>query len=131
MKKTIADFRQYLLNEEKSKATIEKYMRDIKAFFAWVSDKIIDKATVIQYKEFLTSSYAPASVNSVISSLNHFFAYNERYDLRIKSLRIQKQIFAEHEKELSKREYERLLTAAKCKKTEDYFILCRQYVQQE
>lgn len=127
MKKTkemlINNFKQYLLNEEKATATIEKYLRDIKAFLIWISGKTVDKSTVLQYKEFLTSNYAPASVNSVISSLNSFFVFNERYDLRVRSIKIQKQIFATREKELTKQEYERLLNAASSNKNQRLYYL--------
>lgn len=67
--------------------------------------------------------YTPASVNSALASLNSFFAYNEWYDLRVKSLKIQKQIFASDEKELTKAEYERLLRAAQSKKNERLYLL--------
>ncbi len=123
MTKTISDFKQYLLNEEKSTATINKYLHDVKDFINWVSGKIIDKTTVLQYKDYLISKFAPASVNSIISSLNHYFSFNERYDLRVKSLKIQKQIFATKEKELTRQEYERLLNAAKSKSNKRLFYL--------
>lgn len=123
MTKTISDFKQYLLNEEKSTATINKYLHDVKDFINWVSGKIIDKTMVLQYKDYLISKFAPASVNSIISSLNHYFSFNERYDLRVKSLKIQKQIFATKEKELTRQEYERLLNAAKSKSNKRLFYL--------
>ena len=47
----------------------------------------------------------------------------EWYDLRVKKLKIQKQIFASTDKELSKAEYDRLLQAAKQKKNERLYLL--------
>ncbi len=119
----ILDFEGYLINEEKAAATLEKYMRDVKAFFIWVSGCEIDKRTVLDYKEYLTGKFAPASVNSVLSSLNSFFEFTGMYNLKVKMLKIQKQIFARRDKELTKAEYERLLDAAKLKKNERLFYL--------
>ena len=87
----IENFENYLINEEKASATLEKYMRDIKAFFEWISVTEIDKRKVLDYKEYLISKYAPASVNSVLSSLNSFFEFNNWYEMKVKMLKIQKQ----------------------------------------
>lgn len=121
--KLIKNFRNYLINEEKSDATLEKYIRDIGAFLAWLCGRGVDKQTVLEYKAYLVENYMPASVNSVLSSLNSFFTYNEWYDCKVKSLKIQKQIFASKDKELTKAEYERLLDAAKSKKNERLYLL--------
>lgn len=122
-KNLIEKFKQYLIEEEKATATLEKYVRDITAFFAWLAGSELDKITVLRYKEHLTTNYAPASVNSVLSSLNSFFEYNDWQGLKVKMLKIQKQIFAERSKELAKAEYERLLVAAKQKKNERLYYL--------
>ena len=98
-------------------------MRDVKAFFTWVSGCEIEKRTVLDYKEYLTGKFAPASVNSVLSSLNSFFEFTGMYNLKVKMLKIQKQIFARKDKELTKSEYVRLLNAAKQKKNERLFYL--------
>ena len=65
----IENFKNHLINEEKASATLEKYMRDIKAFFEWISGTEIDKRKVLDYKEYLIGKSAPSSVNSVLSSL--------------------------------------------------------------
>ena len=122
-KELISKFRQYLIEEEKATATVEKYTRDINVFAAWLGEKTLDKETVLIYKENLTQNYAPASVNSVLSSLNSFFAFNEWYNLRVKNLKIQRQIFANKDNELTKDEYKRLLTAAKGKGDEQLYFL--------
>ena len=112
-KKLIEKFRLYLINEEKSEATIEKYIRDIIKFRMWVSGKTLNKKIVLEYKQFLIENYAPTSVNSMLSSINSFFEYNEWFDCKVKALKIQKQTFSTEDKELTKSEYERLLKAAK------------------
>ena len=87
MKKTITlnqilEFKKHLLNEEKSSLTVEKYIRDVTAFYAWSNNREIEKADVIAYKELLTRTYKIASVNSVLSSINSFFTYLERFELK-------------------------------------------------
>ncbi len=121
--KLIEDCKKFLISEEKSEATVAKYIRDICAFSEWLCGRNVDKTAVLEYKAYLMENYKPASVNSVLSSLNNFFTYNEWYDCKVKSLKIQKQIFASKEKELTKAEYERLLDAAKSKKNERLYLL--------
>ena len=119
----INNFRIYLYEEERSDNTIEKYMRDIRFFREWLQDKSIDKSIVIEYKKELCERYAIKSVNSMLSSINAFFVFMGWYDLKIKTLKIQKQIFAKDEKELTKDEYKRLLNAAKSKGNQKLFLL--------
>ena len=92
-------FEQYLYEEEKSDNTIEKYMRDIRFFREWLGGKGVDKSVVLAYKKELCEKYLPASVNSVLSSLNSFFTFNEWYNLRVKNLKIQRQTFANKDNE--------------------------------
>ncbi len=116
-------YKRYLLEEEKAFATIEKYMRDITAFKEWLENRELNKEAVLEYKEYLKDIYMPASANSVLSSLNSFFAFNEWYSLKVKTFKIQRQIFAIQDKELTKSEYERLLTEAKRKGNEKLYLL--------
>ena len=119
----IDNFKNHLINEEKASATLEKYIHDIKAFYEWANETQIDKRKVLDYKEYLIGKFAPASVNSVLSSLNSFFEFNKWYEMKVKMLKIQKQIYAQRSKELSKSEYERLLGAAKRKSNQRLYLL--------
>lgn len=119
----IESFKNYLIEEEKSKNTIEKYIRDITFFMDWLCGQEVTKILALEYKKELCEKYAPASVNAAISSLNSFFCFIEWHDIRIKALKIQRQIFSSKDKELTKAEYERLLTAAKDKKNQRLYYL--------
>ena len=119
----IQKFKEYLIDEEKSAATLDKYIRDITVFMVWSNSQELCKSFVLEYKQEIIEKYAPASVNSILSSLNSFFAYNEWYDLKVKALKIQRQIFASKDKELTKAEYERLLVAARQKKNQRLYYL--------
>lgn len=105
-------FEQYLKAEEKSSATVEKYLRDIRGFYCFMTDRPISKEETISYKEYLTQQYAPASVNSMLVALNCFLRFIGRADCCVKQLKIQRQIFCREEKELTPHEYKRLVKAA-------------------
>lgn len=123
--KIMERFQCYLYEEEKSDNTVEKYMRDLLAFYQWLGEKKqIEKKVVIEYKEKICEKYAPRSVNSMLSSLNAFFLFIGRHDLKVKTLKIQKQIFADSEKELTKPEYRKLLnTAQELKDDRLYYLM--------
>ena len=116
-------FSEKLVDDEKSPATVKKYVRDAEDFCMRMGRKGVDKYAVLEYKEYLIERYAPASVNSKLSSLNSFFEFNEWYELRVKTLKIQRRLFADKELELIKSEYERLLTAARESDDERLFLL--------
>lgn len=106
-------FRATLVGEEKSKATVDKYLRDLETFYRFARGKVITKELVIRFKQELVERYAPASVNSMLAAINRFFKEQGWYDCVVKSLKIQRQSFREKERELTKAEYFRLLQAAK------------------
>ncbi|MBS6396064.1 MAG: tyrosine-type recombinase/integrase [Clostridiales bacterium] len=111
----LEEFRNELLKEEKSAVTIEKYMRDVKAFFAHMENTAISKERVIGYKQDLRERYADTSVNSILAALNRFFKFAGWYDCTVKSLKVQKKAFRAGNRELTRKEYYQLLDAAKTK----------------
>ncbi len=121
--KRINSFENYLYEQEKSDATIEKYIRDVIYFKKWLTTDEFTKRDVLEYKKHLIKNYAPKSVNSVLSSLNSFFEYNRWYDLKVKTIKIQRQMFADNGKEITKSEYERLLLAASKKSNKRLYYL--------
>ena len=106
------------MEEEKSDATIEKYIRDVTAFATYINGAAITKETVIAYKQhLLDESYAVRSINSMLASLNSLFCFLGWTDLKVKSLKVQ-QVFCPEEKELTRAEYERLCRTAQKKHNE-------------
>ena len=116
--KMIAKFKEHLILEERSVATIQKYIRDVKAFTAYAQNSAIAKEIVIAYKKYLQENYAVRSVNSMLASINSFFSFFGWNDLKVKSLKLQQQVFCPEEKELTKAEYTRLCRAAERKNNE-------------
>ena len=111
---TIEQFHSYLQQEEKSPATVEKYIRDARAFRKFAGKQKVTKELVMEWKDSLVSGeYAVRSVNSMLASINsllHFLGWEE---CRVKSLKTQRQTYCPEERELTKAEYMRLLKAAK------------------
>lgn len=113
---TIRQFEHHLIREEKSRNTVEKYIRDVTAFAKYLGRKAVGKEYAIAYKQhLLDNGYAVRSVNSVIASLNSLFGFMRIQDCRLKSVRLQRQIYCSEEKELTREEYVRLINAAKQK----------------
>lgn len=116
--KAIAEFKEHLILEERSEITVEKYIRDVKAFTAYTQNTSVTKETVIAYKKHLQENYAVRSVNSMLASINSLFMFLGWYDLKVKSLKLQQQVFCPEEKELTKAEYTRLCRTAERKHNE-------------
>ena len=122
-KENIKKFEEYLYAEERSGNTIEKYIRDVRFFRGRLQGGNVDKSALVKYKKELCERYAAKSVNSMLSSVNAFFVFMGWYDLKVKTLKIQRRIFSDKSKELSKAEYERLLAAAKNRKNKRLYYL--------
>lgn len=108
----IEEFAKYLKSEEKSRNTIDKYVRDARAFAEYANGREITKDVVVAYKHNLQRKYAVGSVNSMLAALNSLLAFSGRRDLKIKSVKFQRRIFYPEEKELTRAEYARLCRAA-------------------
>lgn len=112
--KHLISFQEYLLQEEKSAATVEKYLRDARAFCVFAGERNVTKELVISYKNSLQEKkYALRSINSMLASVNSLLKFLGWQDCRVKNLKCQRQIYCAEEKELTKAEYLRLLSAAK------------------
>ena len=105
-------FEKRMIAEEKSAATIDKYLRDIREFLVFLQEQSICKQVVIAYKEHLTAQYAPASVNSMLIAVNRFLRFIGLPDCCVRLLKIQRQIFCNEDKELTRQEMHRLVKAA-------------------
>ena len=114
------EFRRQLTEEERSRRTVEKYLRDVRAFLRYLKGgenglSAVEKTVVIQYKEQLLERYKATSVNSMLAALNHFFKDQGWYDCTVRLVRIQRESFRRQERELTREEYFRLVEAAEKK----------------
>ncbi|MBD5151743.1 MAG: tyrosine-type recombinase/integrase [Oscillibacter sp.] len=112
----IHKFAVLLKSKDRSPGTIEKYLRDVRAFAVWLDDRELSQETTSEWRDHLVNKgYAPTTVNSMISAVNHFLKFTGREDCKIKFLRVQRKAFREQSKELTRTEYKRLLdTAQRC-----------------
>lgn len=128
----LEQFESILRTNERSRATIEKYMRDLRGLLQYLGGEaqtadgrgqVLTKELVVAYKQQLQAKYSPASVNSMLAAINCFCRERGWYDCMVKSVRIQRDAFRSGEKELSRQEYIRLLQAAKARRNQRLYLL--------
>ncbi len=108
-------YKDYLIRDEKSEATISKYLHDVRVFAEFAQDRPIDKNLVLEYKDILGEAYSVSSANSMLAALNSFFRFMNWRDAEVKRFKVQKQVYCKAENELTKDEYLRLVAAAEQK----------------
>lgn len=119
----IAAYENYLRDEERERATIEKYLHELHSFRIWLDGREVTKEAVIKWKEQLQKEFAPATVNAKLSALNGFFSFMGWEKYHVKFLKIQRQIFRKQSEELTKEEYERLVFTARSQGKERLALL--------
>lgn len=110
----IASYGQFLYREERGPGTIEKYLRDISAFVQWLDNRDVTKELTANWKAcLLKQGYAPVTINSMLSALNGLFKFLGWDECRVKFLKVQRRLFRDTNRELTRSEYDRLLATAK------------------
>ena len=109
----VTSFGQYLRQEERSAGTIEKYLRDVRAFAAWLGGTPLTKEAAALWKGgLLDQGCTPGTVNSKLAAINKFFSFAGWAEFRVKPLKIQRRLFRDDSRELTRAEYLRLLETA-------------------
>ena len=110
----LEEYKKYLYEQEKSEATIQKYMCDLKKLVQFVGNKELTKLLAIQYKDYLKENYnyKTSSINSYLVAANRFFEFMGWYEFRVKTFKLQKETFMPQSNELSKQEYKQLVKTA-------------------
>ena len=112
----LAAFAAYRRRDERSAGTIEKYLRDVHAFCRWLHGRPVDKACAAAWKaHLLERGYAPITINGMLSSLNSLLRFLGWQDCRVKFLHIQRRLFRDASRELTRAEYMRLLETAQAR----------------
>ena len=113
----INEFKRYLIDNDRSGYTVEKYIRDVIKFKDFACSDEITKETAGEYKNYLVrGGYSVRSINSMLSSINALFEFLDRNDLKVKTIKMQRSVYCPEDKELTRAEYQRLCSAAKMKK---------------
>ena len=106
-------FARALLEQERSSGTIEKYFRDVRAFTVWLGGSEVTRERAAAWRDsLLERGYAPVTVNSMVAAVNQFFTFLGWEDCKVKALKLQRKLFRDDRRELTREEYERLLAAA-------------------
>lgn len=106
-------YKHNMMENEKSPATIEKYLRDVRSFCRWNQGEVIARTRILEWKNHLAREYAVSSANSMLAALNGFLSFQGWPELRVKPFRQQKQLYRDPERDLSRKEYIKLLEEAK------------------
>lgn len=114
----IIGYENYLLEKERSAATVQKYVHGLRQLQNFMKGESLTKEKMIEWKKQLLKDYATATVNSMLASVNGFFRFAEWKNLAVNPVRIQKSLFLDERKELTKEEYKRLVNAAEARANE-------------
>ena len=110
----LADFADQLRREERAAGTEENYLRHVRVFAGWLNGQPVTREGAAAWKEsLLEAGYSPVTVNAMVAAVNKFFSLCGWADCRVKALRLQRRLFREEGRELTRREYDRLLAAAR------------------
>ena len=110
----LADFAAQLRREERAAGTEENYLRHVRAFAGWLGGRLVTREGAAAWKEsLLEAGYSPVTVNAMVAAVNKFLTCCGWTDCRVKALRLQRRLFREEGRELARREYDRLLSAAR------------------
>lgn len=102
----------YLREQEKSKNTVEKYLRDVRHFFGFAADRKISRELMLEYKERLKENYKISSANSMLVAVNQYLRFLGKEEYSVRTFRTQRQIFRDQYRDLDVEEYRRLVEAA-------------------
>ena len=109
----IEEYAAHLREQERAENTVQKYRSDLAALRRWLGGRPLAKLVLIQWKEHLALTYAATSVNSMLAALNGLLQFMGRGEMAVKPLRIQKRLFCDEGRELTKKEYVRLVETAR------------------
>lgn len=122
--KQIAGYSRYLRAEERGAGTVEKYLRDVRAFARWLDGRPVSRERAAGWKaHLLDTGYAPATINSMLAALNGLFRFLGWDECRVKFLKVQRRLFRDTSRELTRAEYARLLDAARAQGRERLALL--------
>ncbi len=109
----ITAYGHHLHSEENAPGTIEKYLRDVNAFARWAEERLVTKELAVEWKKhLLATGHKPVTVNSMLAAVNGLFRFLG-WDIRMKFLKIQRQLFRDQSRELSREEYNLLVSTAR------------------
>lgn len=116
--KQIRCYGAYLREQERADSTVQKYLHDLAALLAYLRGRALTKAVLLEWKGDLVGRYAPASVNTMLAAVNGFLRSMGWGELTVRFLKIQKALFCDERRELTRADYVRLVNTARRKRKE-------------
>ena len=116
--KQIRCYGAYLREQERADSTVQKYLHDLAALLAYLRGRALTKAVLLEWKGDLAGRYAPASVNTMLAAVNGFLRFMGWGELTVRFLKIQKALFCDERRELTRADYVRLVNTARRKRKE-------------
>lgn len=120
---SILQFETALLENEKAKGTVKKYVYEVKSLEKFLKGNVLTKALLLNYREALQKKYKAATVNGKLSAINSYLMHTGQQSCKIRLLKVQRQAFVEESRELSEAEYKRLLAAAQTRNNQRLYHL--------
>ena len=119
----LAAYARHLRAEERAIGTIEKYLRDVRAFAAWTENQPVTQELAAAWKEhLLATGHSPGTVNSMLAAINGLFRFLD-WNIRVKFLKIQRRMFRDQSRELTREEYDLLVSTARASGKERLALL--------
>lgn len=119
----LREFENNLYLNEKSRATVNKYVQAVRRLSEFLEDAELTKLRLMEYREYLQNKNKAQTVNGALSAINAFLDFCGWQECKVKLLKVQHQAFLEESRELSETEYKRLLSAALERKNERLYLL--------
>ena len=105
-------YESYLRRQERAEGTIRQSLRDVELFLR-NSSATLDSRRLQGWKEgLIEQGYAVSSINARIAAVNGLLCCLGLGEERLKPLRQQRKLFCQQERQLSRTEYLRLVSAA-------------------
>ena len=109
----LSDYADWLIQEERSAATAEKYLRSLRRFALWLNERPLCKTNVLAWRAHLQEKgYAPGTINTMLAALHSYFRFADITDCSVKYLRVRRSLFRDSARALSLDDYHRLVRAA-------------------
>ena len=98
----LSDYADWLIQEERSAATAEKYLRSLRRFALWLNERPLCKTNVLAWRAHLQEKgYAPGTINTMLAALHSYFRFADITDCSVKYLRVQRSLFRDSDRALS------------------------------
>ena len=120
---TLAEYGAWLRARARAGGTVGNYPRHGRASLRRAGGRPVTKELTAAWKEQLAAGYAPATVNAMLAAVNGLLAFAGLGECRVGFLKLQRRVFRPPERELNRREYEKLLAAARAAGKERLHLL--------